>query len=123
MVKALQAPGAGFLLEIVGLFPPLFHEELGQPKMPFIPGHPVQPDQSQLNLFMAWVAPFLAFLWAKHGVNVIHQPADNLQELVFARCFVIGYGRLDKMARTIQFVVVRQVSPAVIRIHYGVVSV
>ncbi len=120
---ALRAPGPGFLFEVVGLFPPLLHEELGEPQVPLIPGHPVEPDQGQLDLFMARVTLFLSLFRAEDGIDVLNQLADHLQELVLPRGFVIGHGRFDKMAGAVQLMVFRQIGPAVFWIHDGVIRV
>ena len=54
---------------------------------------------------------------------MIHQFAHNMKESILTRCFVIGYSCFDKMSRTVQFMIVGKVCPAIFRLHNRIIRV
>ena len=123
MEELVQAASLCFLVEVVGLLTPCFHKELGQLQVALILGDSIEPHQSQLDLLMAWVALFLVLLRAKDCINVIHKSCDHLEQFFFTRRFVVSYGSFNKVAGAVQLVVFCQVSPALFRLHDGVIGI
>jgi hypothetical protein len=100
----------------------ILDEEPGQLEVPAFAGDPRQLHERQFDLRMPRIAHPLRRR-TEHRIDLVGETPGDGEEIGLAGRLEVGHGRLEHVARAVQFVVVAEVHPAFAGFLHGVIAV